>query len=112
MKILIVDDDVLVAASLRRLLRRHGFTVSIAHCGLSALEGLDAFAPDVVLSDFKMPGMNGAQLLAMVEALRPGTRLILLSGYADLDHSTLGNVLFLPKPWDDAQLVRACEQPQ
>ena len=106
-KVLIVDDDPQVAAAMRRLLQRRGFEVLTAISAAHALPLLGSFAPDVVVSDFKMPGMNGVELLAEVEKQRPNARRILLSGHADLA-GTPTPYVFMSKPWDDEQLVRAC----
>ncbi len=106
-KVLIVDDDPQVAAAMRRLLQRRGFEVLTSICAAHALTLLEAFAPDVVVSDFKMPGMDGVELLAEVEKQRPTARRILLSGHADLADTPTPYV-FMSKPWDDEQLVRAC----
>jgi two-component system response regulator VicR len=109
-RILIVDDEVQVANALRRLFRRTGFEVETASSGREALDKLAAFNPDVVLSDFRMPAMNGAELLAEVKRRMPLTLRLILSGYADLD-SVLASVnegeicRFFSKPWDDATLV-------
>jgi DNA-binding NtrC family response regulator len=105
-KILLVDDEESVLRALKRFLIRKGFEVEIAHCGQEALDNLDRIRPDVVVSDFKMPGMDGAQLLATVAHKLPSARRILLSGCADLP---LGiDAVFLPKPWDDDELLRLC----
>jgi two-component system response regulator VicR len=107
-RILIVDDEVEVAKALRRLLRKE-YEIEIAASGEEALAKIDAFRPDAVLSDFRMPGMNGAELLSAIKARMPLTLRLILSGYADLD-SVLASVndgeicRFLRKPWDDAEL--------
>jgi two-component system response regulator VicR len=107
-RILIVDDELEVAKALRRLLRKE-YEIEIAANGEEALAKLDAFRPDVVLSDFRMPGMSGAELLSAVKARMPLSLRLILSGYADLD-SVLASVnegeicRFLRKPWDDAEL--------
>src|ERR1700719_1768734 len=84
-KILVVDDEPAVLNALRRLLRRAGFEVETAGTGAEALARLDGFAPDIVLSDFRMPGMNGAELLAQVKQRQPLALRLIISGYADLD---------------------------
>lgn len=109
-RILIVDDEVQVCSALRRLFRREDFEVEIAASGPEALLKLEAFRPDVVLSDFRMPQMNGAELLAEVRRRLPLALRIILSGYSDLA-SVMASVndgeicRFISKPWDNETLV-------
>ncbi|MHB1845111.1 MAG: response regulator [Deltaproteobacteria bacterium] len=110
-KVLVVDDEPQVARALYRLLRREGFEAMLAFGPAEALERLAAFEPDVVLSDYRMPGMTGAELLAQVRLLRPTAVRIILSGQADVTAISAslkeGDIArFLSKPWDDAALVR------
>ena len=82
-KVLVVDDNVDTAQSISTLLERKGYTAAMAHDGHSALELARSFAPDVVLLDLGLPGLDGyrvAQLLRK-EAEFANTRLIALSGY-------------------------------
>lgn len=109
-KILIVDDEVQVASALRRLFRREGFAVEVALNGEEALQKLSAFDPDLVISDFRMKGMNGAELLEKVLRLAPRAVRILLSGHADLWNTSPTSSAqavshFISKPWDDDSLV-------
>ena len=105
-KILIVDDEVQVASALRRLFRREGFAVEVAFNGEEALQKLVTFDPDLVISDFRMKGMNGAELLERVFRVAPRAVRILLSGHADLWSSSPTSSAqavshFISKPWDD-----------
>lgn len=108
--VLVVDDEPLVARALRRLLKREGFTVELAHSGEEALAMLEGFAADIVLSDFRMPGMTGSELMKQVKHRHPGVLRLILSGYADLK-SVVGSMndgeicRFMSKPWDDVELV-------
>jgi DNA-binding NtrC family response regulator len=109
-KILIVDDEVQVASALRRLFRREGFAVEVALNGDEALQKLATFDADLVISDFRMKGMNGAELLEKVLRVSPRAVRILLSGHADLwshSPSTAAQAVshFISKPWDDDHLV-------
>lgn len=110
-KILIVDDEVQVASALRRLFRREGFSVEVALTGEEALQKLSTFEADLVISDFRMRGMNGAELLEQVLRISPRAVRILLSGHADLwscsSPTTAAEAIshFISKPWDDDHLV-------
>ena len=108
-KILVVDDEVEIVRSLQRVLRGD-FTVERAQSGEEALSKLASFQPDVVISDFRMPGMSGAELLLKVKERFPLCIRIILSGYADLE-SVLASVnegeicRFIKKPWNNDQLI-------
>jgi DNA-binding NtrC family response regulator len=106
-RVLIVDDEVEVANCLRRLLRRH-FQVEIACSGEEALQRLERFDADVVVSDFRMAEMSGRELLCRVHERRPDAIRVLMSGWADpmaVDSSvhdgTANRFLFKPFATDD-----------
>lgn len=86
-KILFVDDETKILQGLQRMLRpmRHEWEMSFTESGENALELLAEQAFDVVVSDMRMPGMNGAQLLAEVRHRHPHIVRIILSGYSDYD---------------------------
>ena len=113
-KILLVDDEPLVLDSLRRELAFR-FTIDTAPNGFEALRKIqagDTFA--VVVSDFRMPRMDGAQLLARVAELAPETIRIMLTGNADLQTAVEaineGHIFrFLVKPCSGDQLIRSIE---
>lgn len=111
-KILFVDDDPNILASFTRQLRRN-FAVETAPGGGQALELLASQGPfAVVVSDFKMPGMDGVQFLNRLRKASPDTVRMLLTGYADVETSIRavneGNIFrLLTKPIDNEALVRA-----
>lgn len=115
-KILVVDDEQQVAGALQRLLRREGFHVETALSGEEALDKLSSFAADLIISDFRMKGMDGAELLRRALSLVPRAVRVLLSGYVDertLERTPLpaeAVSLFLRKPWDDDELVGQVRQ--
>jgi diguanylate cyclase (GGDEF)-like protein/PAS domain S-box-containing protein len=107
--LLIVDDEAAILSALKRLLRREGYRVLTAG---SAQEGFEVLATNnvqVILSDQRMPQMNGTEFLSRVCQMYPDTIRIVLSGYTDLDTVTdainRGAIYkFLTKPWDDELL--------
>lgn len=112
MRVLFVDDEPHVLDSIRRQLRKW-CDVQTAPGGAEALRLLDDIGPvAVVISDMRMPGMNGAELLARVRQQYPHTVRMILSGQADLE-STISAVneghlfRFLTKPCSEEQLRRA-----
>jgi sigma-B regulation protein RsbU (phosphoserine phosphatase) len=83
-RILLVDDDPLLLAGLRRQLRRQ-FHIETAAGGPEALRKMESGDPfTVVVSDFRMPGMNGIDLLARIKARQPDTVRMMLTGSTDL----------------------------
>jgi len=84
-RLLLVDDDANLLDSLRRVLDR-GYEIFTAEGGADALAALDACGPfTAVVSDLRMPGMDGVELLSRVEQAAPDAIRVLLTGYADLD---------------------------
>ncbi len=114
--LLLVDDEEEVGAALERLLRRDGYRILRATSGQEGLKILAQNEVGVIISDQRMPGMDGVEFLTQVKDLYPQTIRIILSGYADLDSVTaainLGAIYkFFVKPWDSntlrADLVEA-----
>jgi diguanylate cyclase (GGDEF)-like protein/PAS domain S-box-containing protein len=107
--LLLVDDEEHVLASLRRLLRRDGYTIVTACGATEGLQRLTECEVDVIVSDQRMPGMTGVEFLRRAKELYPDTIRIVLSGYTELqsiiDAINEGAIYkFLTKPWDDARL--------
>ena len=113
--LLIVDDEPHVVSALRRALRSTGCDIHTASGGAQALEILVLHPIDVIISDMRMPGMSGAELLREVRQRQPESVRILLTGYADL-RSTLeavndGEIFrFLTKPWEEPFLLEAVQE--
>ena len=107
--LLLVDDEENVIAALRRLLRTEGWLVLSATSAEQALQLMARNEIDVILSDQRMPGMTGVELLRRAKQLYPETIRLVLSGYTELQSITdainEGAIYkFLAKPWDDAEL--------
>lgn len=114
-KVLIVDDEANVRSALRRSLRKTSFHVGEASSGKEALGMLEQVDYNVVISDLKMPEMDGVEFLSLVTELFPETSQILLSGHADREN--LGQAInqcniehFLNKPWTQGDLIAKTEQ--
>ncbi|MEB0137154.1 EAL domain-containing protein [Actimicrobium sp. CCC2.4] len=107
--LLLVDDEVNIVASLKRLLRRDDLHILTAHSGAEGLALLAQHPVDVILSDQRMPGMTGVEFLSIAKTRFPETVRIVLSGYTELQSVTdavnEGDIYkFLTKPWDDTKL--------
>ena len=83
--ILCVDDEANILSALRRLFRPHGYTVHVANSGAEGLELLDREHVDLIISDMRMPVMDGAAFLAEARKRHPDTVRLLLTGYADME---------------------------
>jgi len=112
--ILFVDDDENILSALVRQLRRR-YHIHVANCAEEALERFDSTGPyAVVVSDLRMPGMDGIEFLSEVRKRSPETVRIMLTGYADLEVSMAavnnGHVFrFLTKPVAPDQLIKALD---
>ncbi len=108
--ILFVDDEPGILNALRRLFRQTGYRVLIAGSGVKGLELLRSEAVDLVVSDMRMPEMDGAQFLEEVRRTWPETKRILLTGYSDIASITAainrGEIYrYVTKPWDDPEML-------
>jgi len=114
-RILFVDDEPHLLSGLRRMLRvkARDWQMSFANTGQEALRILADEPFDVVISDMRMPGMDGAQLLAEVRRRHPGTARMILSGHADRESviSAVGPTQqYLAKPCEVETLTEAVER--
>ena len=113
-KILIIDDEEGNVRVLSMSLRSDGYDVVTAYSGE---EGLDVFgreSPDIVLTDLKMPGMNGLEVLKNVKASNPETEVIIITGHGDIDSAIealqYGASDFINKPIRDEGLSIALKR--
>ena len=110
-RIIVVDDDNIVLSTLKMLLEIEGFSnVNYFDKPENALEYIKENTPELVLSDFLMPDMNGIEFLSEVNKLYPDVSTILLTGYADKENAikainTVGIYKYIEKPWDNADLL-------
>ncbi len=86
-KLLVVDDDALIRQSLSEVLRLEGYDVDEASSGGDALRALGESEPDLVITDFNMPEVDGMQLLREIRARRPGLPVILITGYGTVEQA-------------------------
>jgi DNA-binding response OmpR family regulator len=80
MRVLVIDDEKNLADTLVWILERAGFEATAAYDGESALQRLDTFQPDVVISDVIMPGVNGIEVCTRIQARFPKCHILLFSG--------------------------------
>lgn len=111
--VLLVDDEENILKALRRLLLDEDFDIETATSGEVALQKLQALDNvGLIVSDQRMPGMNGAEFLGRSQKFAPFAQRILLTGYSDINATIEainkgGAGRYISKPWDDDDLTRA-----
>ncbi|HXQ29407.1 MAG TPA: sigma-54 dependent transcriptional regulator [Gemmatimonadales bacterium] len=112
--ILIVDDEQGILDTLRILLKNEGFDITTAQGGKAGLEHLRASAPDIVLTDIKMPGVTGIDILAAVKEQDPETPVILMTAQASLQSAIQavneGAFHYVQKPFSNDEIVALCRR--
>ncbi len=106
--LLIVDDEAQILSALKRSLRREGYEIVAVESAAAALRVLDERPVDAILTDHKMPGLSGVQLLARAAERRPDAVRMLITGWTkEIPRERLEEVgicALVTKPWDDAKL--------
>src|SRR5262245_43868465 len=106
-RLLFVDDEESILTTMRIMFRRH-YEVLLASNGEQALELLRNNDVDVLISDQRMPGMMGVEVLREARGIRPRTMRVLLTGYSDFS-AIIGSInegevyRFVHKPWSNAE---------
>ncbi len=110
-RVLVVDDEENIRIVLRTLLKKHGYDVEVADGGEAALERIDAFGPDVILTDVRMPKMGGLDLLATLKAKQNAATVIVMSAYGNIDLALeamkAGAYDYVSKPFKPDEIVLA-----
>jgi CheY-like chemotaxis protein len=112
-KVLVVDDEALIADSVAQILNRNGFEATAKYSGKTAIEYVEVECPDIMISDVIMPQYNGIQLAKAIRAHCPDLRILLFSGNAAtlelLDQESHQGESFevLAKPLHPRQLLDA-----
>ena len=101
-KILVIDDEKATLSMFRLFLEAYGYRVLTAQDGASGLEIFKSEKPPVVLTDIKMPGMDGLEILKKIKEINPKTEVIVITGHGDTDLAEqalkLNALDFIPKP--------------
>ncbi|HSO71775.1 MAG TPA: response regulator [Thermodesulfobacteriota bacterium] len=107
-KILVIDDEQPTLAMFRLFLKAYGYEVLLAENGFRGLEVFRKERPPIVLTDIKMPGMDGLEVLRQVKEIAPRTEVIVISGHGDMDLAMQALQLnasdFLSKPVQKSEL--------
>ncbi len=109
-RILVVDDEPTYRSSVSRCLTNQSYQVTAAESGEKALELISSSRFDLVITDIKMPGMSGIDLLGKVQELSPGTASIIMTAYATIETAIeatkLGAFHYLVKPFNVDELIQ------
>jgi len=113
-KILIVDDEMGILDTLQILFRSEGFQVAVANSGREALDALSKERPDLVLSDIRMPGAGGLEVLSKARELDPELPVILMTAQASLQSAMRavneGAYHYIQKPFTNDELLTICRR--
>lgn len=113
-RVLIVDDDADLLESLIRLLGRFGYTCLTASSGAEAIAAMEVEAPDVIVTDLHMPGLDGVAVTRHARGLRPPIPVVLMTAYsAPAAHRQglgAGAAIQVAKPFRNADLVTAVQR--
>src|SRR5438045_1306057 len=113
-RVLVVDDEASARSGLERLLKQDGYSVDVAADGVAALEVACERPPDVVVTDLKMPGMDGLQLLGKIRGQDADLPVIVVTAFGDVSSAVsamrAGAEDYLTKPVDFDALILAIER--
>jgi DNA-binding NtrC family response regulator len=113
-RILIVDDESNARAALSEILREEGYATETAADGFKALGKLDEFAPDVILTDLKMPGLDGIAFMEKARAASPGAAFVVMTAFGTISSAVeaikKGAENYLLKPLDPEALGAVVER--
>ncbi len=112
--LLVADDDPGLRESLERTLTREGYRVVLASDGRAALERVQAGGVDLIVTDLRMPGLTGLELLRAAKAIRPDVDVILLTAFGTVEEAVKamkdGAYDFLTKPFRREQLLKLVDK--
>lgn len=110
-RILVIDDEEIVRLSCKKCLVPEGYEVETASNGVEGLRLAQAGQYDLILTDLKMPDMDGMEFLAAVKGPQPQAKVIMITGYSTVEHAVraikLGAHNYLEKPFTPDALLSA-----
>jgi DNA-binding NtrC family response regulator len=110
-KILVIDDEEIVRTSCNRTLTPEGYEVRLARNGVEGLKILEGETFDLVLTDLKMPDVDGIEVLRKIKEGRPEIEVIIITGYQTVDTAVkaikLGAFDYIEKPFTPDGLIAA-----
>jgi FixJ family two-component response regulator len=108
-RILVVDDEKAIRDGLQKVLEGEGYEAELSHNGYSAVEKLQTTDFELVITDLKMPGMDGIEVLNTISILQPNVPVIFITGYSTVENAVevmkIGAFDYLPKPFTPKQIL-------
>ena len=116
-KVLIVEDEIIVAEGIRKMIPWEQLSLNllgVVYNGTDALHFIKKHSPDIIITDIKMPGISGIELINKAKEHNPGVKAIVLSGYSSFDYAKSvmenGVRFYLEKPCSEAKIYHALEE--
>ncbi len=110
-RLLVIDDEAIVGQRLSQILTKLGFSVAAHVDPRAALAAAEKEPFDVVVTDLKMPGIDGFEVLRRIKRLSPATRVVIITGYAEMISadaaSREGAFAFIAKPFRLEEIKKA-----
>lgn len=110
-RILVIDDEAIVRISCQKCLTPEGYEVDVASNGADGLRLTKENHYDVILTDLKMPDMDGMEFLMTMKEIQPEAKVIMITGYSTVEHAEeakrLGAFNYVEKPFTPDTLVAA-----
>jgi DNA-binding NtrC family response regulator len=108
-KLLVIDDEPVIREGVRRILESGSYHVETFASGYNALERIKQEAFDLVITDLKMPGMSGMEVLKAIKEIQPDLPVIFITGYSSVDSAVevmkLGAVDYIAKPFTPEEML-------
>ena len=108
-RILIIDDNIALAENIAEILEMHGYVTQVAASAEEALSKFGPPPPDVVVTDYRLPGVNGASLVRHLDGMGVRVNAIVISAFTDdstIEDAKSAGAAFLAKPVDFEALGR------
>ncbi len=113
-KILVADDEIGIRQSLKKILEKEGYEVLTASNGEEAFKAIRSNSVDLLISDIRMAGMDGLELLKVCKSVSPYTEVIMITGYASVDTAVdsmkQGAYDYITKPFKKADILKAVQK--
>ena len=113
-KVLVVDDEAVIRNGLCRVMEGRGYQAESSESGFGAIEKLQKAPFNIVITDLKMPGMDGIEVLKAIKILQPGVPVIIITGYSTVDTAVEamknGAFDYISKPFTPKQMIKMVEK--
>ncbi|MEM9102399.1 MAG: HD domain-containing phosphohydrolase [Pseudomonadota bacterium] len=114
-RLLFVDDEKSILNALKRLFRDPNYEITVTDSSVKAMNMIESHPFDVIISDMRMPEIDGAMLLSHAASIQPNSIRILLTGYADINATIKaindGNIYkYIAKPWKNDEIIKTVQE--